>query len=69
MPLTFAQPGVPVKVAGITGKDEVRRYLTSLGIHEGQSLTVISDFGGNVIVRVGETRIALSEAMARRVMV
>ena len=69
MPLTMAQSGTSNTVCGIHGKDETRRFLESLGFVEGGLVTVISELGGNLIVNVKDTRVALSKSMANRIMV
>lgn len=69
MPLTFAPTGQETTVKRITGKDETRRFLASLGFVEGGKVTVISEVAGNLIVNVKETRVALSKSMASRVLV
>lgn len=69
MPLTLARSGESNTVKEIHGKDETRRFLESLGFVEGGSVTVVSEMGGNLIVNIKDTRIALSKAMANRIMV
>ena len=69
MPLTMATAGSQNTVKKITGKDEVRRFLESLGFVEGERVTVVSEMGGNLIVNIKEARIALSKNMARRILV
>ncbi|MBC8569860.1 FeoA family protein [Zongyangia hominis] len=69
MPLTMASSGERNVVKKIGGKDETRRFLESLGFVEGGHVTVIADMGGNLIVNVKDTRIALSKSMANRIMI
>ena len=69
MPLTMLGRGQESTVKRITGKDEVRAFLTSLGFVEGGKVSVVNEMGGNVIVNVKDTRIALSKSMASRIMV
>ncbi len=69
MPLTMAVSGQENIVKKISGKDETRRFLASLGFVEGGSVTVISKMGENIIVNVKDTRVALSKSMASRIMV
>lgn len=69
MPLTMAQTGVENTVRKISGKDEVRRFLGSLGFVEGSRVTVLSQMGGNLIVHVKDTRVALDKTMARRILI
>ena len=69
MALTMATAGSQNTVKKITGKDEVRRFLESLGFVEGERVTVVSEMGGNLIVNIKEARIALSKNMAGRILV
>ena len=69
MPLTMARSGETAKVKQIHGKEETRRFLESLGFVEGGDVTVVSEMCGNLIVNVKDTRVALSKAMAGRIMV
>ena len=69
MPLVYAAPGEESIIKKIGGNDEVKRHLENLGFTTGGSVTLISSVGGNVIVKVKESRIALDEALARKVMV
>lgn len=69
MPLTMTGRGETATVKQIRGKDETRRFLESLGFVEGGSVTVVSDIGGNLIVNVKDTRVALSKTMANKIMV
>ena len=69
MPLTRLGRGPESTVKRITGKDEVRAFLKSLGFVEGGKVSVVNEMGGNVIVNVKDTRIALSKSMASRIMV
>ena len=47
----------------------MKRHLENLGFVEGSNITVVSVSGGNVIVNVKESRIAISKEMANRIMV
>ncbi|KAF5072590.1 FeoA family protein [Anaerotignum sp.] len=69
MPLTLASAGIPQIIKRIGGKDETQRFLASLGFVMGSEVTVISEFDGNVIVNVKESRVAISKLMANRIMV
>ena len=69
MPLSMAPSGSENTVKKITGKDETRRFLETLGLVEGGRVTVVSEMGGNLIVNVKDARIALSKSMASRIMV
>lgn len=69
MPLTIAEPGVEAFIKRIGGKEEVRRFLETLGFVPGGKVTVISRNRGNVIVNVKESRVAISSEMANKIMV
>lgn len=67
LPLAMVSSGETVRVLSIRGKDEIQRFLRNLGFVEGAEITVISELGGNVIVSVKGTRVAVSKSMATRV--
>ena len=69
MPLTFADAGREYVIKKIGGKPEVKKHLENLGFVVGGSVTIINTLGGNVIVNVKESRVAISEEMARKIMV
>ncbi len=69
MPLMLAKSGEENIIKKIGGNNEVKRHLENLGFVVGGSVTVISSLGGNVIVSVKGSRVAVSEEMARKIMV
>jgi len=69
MPLTYATLGEENVIKKIGGNPEVKRHLENLGFTPGGNVTLISSIGGNLIVKVKESRIALDEELARKVMV
>ena len=69
MPLTLAVVGEENIIKKIGGKQEVKAHLENLGFVVGGAVTVINTIGGNVIVNVKESRIAISKEMAQRIMV
>ncbi len=69
MPLTFAGPGEEYVVRKIGGNPEVKRHLENLGFVVGTGVSVINTIGGNVIVKVKESRVAISQEMARKIMI
>ncbi len=68
MPLTMAKPGETVTIRKITGKDQVRQHLAELGFVVDQAVTVISELGGNLILQVKDSRVALDRTMANRIL-
>ena len=69
MPLSMLSVGSTDTIKKITGKDEVRRVLSSLGLVEGECVTVVSEIHGNLILGVKDSRIALDRSLANRIMV
>ena len=68
MPLSYADTDSLQVVKRIGGSPEVKR-LENLGFNVGEEIKIINTLGGNVIVRVKDSRIAISDEMARRIMV
>ena len=69
MPLTLATVGEENIIKRIGGLPEVRQHLENLGFVVGGTVTVITTLGGNVIVKVKESRVAVSDELARKIMV
>lgn len=69
MPLTMMDTGKPYTIKKIGGKEEVKLFLEKLGFVTGGTVTVISDTGGNLIVNVKDSRIAIGRDMAAKIMV
>ena len=69
MPLTFADTGEEYVVEKIGGKPEVKKHLENLGFVVGTGVSVIAAMGGNVIVKVKEARVAISQEMAQKIMI
>lgn len=69
MPLTFANVGETNMIKKIGGKPEVKKHLENLGFVPGGDVTVITSMGGNIIVNVKNTRVAISREMAQKIMI
>ena len=69
MPLGMASVGDTNTIVMITGRDEVRQHLAELGFVVGEEVTVVSQLGGNMILSIKDSRIALDRTMAMRIMV
>ena len=69
MPLSLADAGKENVIIKVGGNPEVKKHLENLGFVAGGTATLISSMGGNVIVKVKESRVAISEEMARKIMV
>lgn len=69
MPLSLANVGEANIIKKVGGKPEVKKHLENLGFVVGGNVQVVNALGGNVIVNVKEARVAISEEMARKIMV
>ena len=69
MPLTMADIGAQLLIKKINGRDDTKRFLESLGFVAGSEVIIISQLGGNFIINIKNTRIAIDESMARRILV
>lgn len=69
MPLTLAPVGEESMIRRVGGKAEVRAHLENLGFVPGGFVTVIAAMGGNLIVNVKGSRVAISKEMANKIMV
>ena len=69
LPLTMANIGEVNTIRRVTGNDETKRFLESLGFIAGAEIMVLSAIGGNVIVSIKDSRVAINADMARHLMV
>ncbi len=69
MPLSMADSGQLLRVQKITGTDEVRQHLSVLGFVIGEEISIVNKVGGNLIVNVKDTRIALDKTLANRIFI
>jgi ferrous iron transport protein A len=68
LPLPTAQEGEVVIIKKITGNDATRLHLAEMGFTVGSKITVVTRLGGNMILQVRDSRVALDGSMARRIM-
>lgn len=69
MPLSMSEEGVPNIIKRIGGKEKTRKFLENLGFVVGGTVTVVSESGGNIIVNVKDSRIAIGREMANKILV
>ena len=69
MPLTMASTGEPNIIKKVGGKEETRKFLENLGFVTGGTVTVVSETGGNMIVNVKDSRVAIGKDMANKIMI
>ena len=69
MPLALANIGEENLIHKVGGSPEMKKHLEDLGFTAGGTVTVVASLGGNIIVKVKEARVAISEEMARKIMI
>ena len=69
MPLTMASIREANTIRKVGGNEETKRFLENLGFVAGAEITVVSAIGGNVIVNIKDSRVAINQDMARHIMV
>ena len=69
LPLSMAEIGQPQIIKKIGGSPDVKQHLETLGFNVGGEVCIVSTLGGNLIVKVKESRVAVDAALARKIMV
>ena len=69
MPLTMDNVGEKNTIKRVGGKEDTKKFLENLGFVIGGTVTVVSAIGGNVIVNVKDSRVAIGKDMANKIMV
>ena len=69
MPLVLAPVGEENIIRKVGGNAEARKHLEDLGFVVGGTVTIVNTIGGNLIVNVKESRVAISREMAGKIMV
>ena len=69
MPLTMVNVGEKNTIKRVGGKEDTKKFLENLGFVVGGHVKIISKLGGNVIVNVKETRVAISNELAQKIMI
>ena len=69
MTLILANVGEENVIKKIGGSPEVKQHLENLGFVVGGSVIIVNTMGGNLIVNVKETRVAVSREMAQKIMI
>ena len=69
LPLCMAEKGEPQIIKRIGGSPEIKQHLENLGFNVGGEVLIVNTLGENIIVKVKEARIAVSDELARKIMV
>ena len=69
MPLIMADAGEENIIRRVGGSPEMKKHLEDLGFTVGGAVTVLNTIGGNLIVKIKESRVAINKEMAAKIMV
>ena len=69
MPLNLAEENRSQIIRKIGGSPDVKKHLEDLGFTVGGEVSIVSTLSGNLIVKVKESRVAVSSELARKIMV
>ena len=69
MPLVLADTGEEAVIKKVGGSPEMKKHLEDMGFTAGSPVTVMNTIGGNLIVKIRESRVAISKEMASKIMV
>ena len=69
MPLIYAKKEEPQIIKKIGGNPETKKHLEDLGFNVGSQVSIVSALGDNLIVKIKESRVALSDELAKKIMI
>ncbi|MBR0457843.1 MAG: ferrous iron transport protein A [Victivallales bacterium] len=69
IPITMGKVGEKYTIRKISGLEKVRQHLAELGFVVDEDVTVVSEVGGNLILKVKESRIAIGQEIALHILV
>ena len=69
MPLVLADTGEEAVIKRVGGSPEMKKHLEDMGFVAGDAVTVLNTIGGNLIVKIKESRVAISKEMAGKIMI
>ena len=69
IPLCYAETGEPQIIKKIGGSPAIKKHLENLGFLVGGEVVIVSALGENIIVKVKESRVAVSDELAKKIMV
>ena len=69
MPLILADTGEENIIVRVSGSPEMKKHLEDMGFVAGSAVTVMNTIGGNLIVKIKESRVAISKEMAGKIMI
>ena len=68
IPISMAKVGEIGTVVSISGKEETKKFLASLGFTPGTTIKAVCEASGNVILDVKGSKIAIDRKMASKIL-
>ena len=69
MPIYFANLHESVVIKQITGTDKVKSHLENLGFIVGETVMLVNKVDDNVIVKIKGVSLAISNELAKRILI
>jgi len=69
MPLALSPVGISHTVKRIGGNAATRQFLETLGLTIGSAITIITENHGDIIIKIKNSRIAVSKELALKIIV
>ena len=69
MPIVLAPLNKVITIRNVLVEEKTKKHLESLGIAPGREIIVLQISGGNVIVQVGNSRLALDRSVAIKIFI
>ena len=69
IPLIMSVAGEENNIRRVSGSPDVKKHLEDLGFVVGSTVTVMNMINGNLIVKIKESRVAISKELASKIMV
>lgn len=69
MPLSLAELNQEYMIKFIRGNDKIMKHMNDLGFVVGAVVKPVQKLGGNLIVAIKDSRVAIDESMAKRIIV
>ena len=69
MPICFADCDQQVQIQRITGSDKIKNHLKNLGFTIGENVYIVNKVNNNIILKIKGITLAVSEELARRIII
>ena len=69
IPLSYAQVNEENVIKKVNGKPEIKKHLEEMGFVTGAIIRVVSSVNGNLIVNIKDTKVAINDQLAMKIMI